>query len=478
MACQTQFPIDVFISYRRATNKSSDHWVDEFKDALQLEMEDLSVNPPKIWRDIENISEGEAWREELQKNIENAAIFLAIISKSYFESDECIKELNHFLGRLKDPKNGAMRKLFQVFKHPSNSEIPREFNDLERVEFFQRDRDPKKFVAFSPAKDSSTHTQFNEKLSQLAQGVMLALEALQAKGRPTLGRVFLARVAPELINERDRLRADLQQQGYEVVPKKEYFWNADDIRQRILDDLEGAQLAVHLVPSMASVEKNTADWTRTQIELAIGVMKAHHRPVPLVWIAPASETDSSMRKLIYNVEHELAEDGVQYWKGGLEEFKNQIYDKLPKPPAVAAEVAGGEDGLDTIALLVEESDLVGLGPLKSKLTGELGLEPLTVKFSQAAPKDRERLVSTLTRCNKAIIYWGQQGEEWLQDLLRVPELKSHKRCDRLAVFIDGPDSDEKSVFSSKWACTIRGSTQTAAEALKSFMAARFEGAGS
>ena len=292
---------------------------------------------------------------EIAQALNDAAIFLAIISRTYLDSDECRKELDTFLGRLKDASTGTQRMIVPIFKQPPkpDQELPREVGDVHRHEFFRWDPPGSpRFRELGPDPDGADTRAFWETLGRVAQDIMVALEALRGAARTrALGTVFVARVGPEIQLERERLRSDLQQRGYLVVPEHEYLWNADDFRARIDADLDAARLCIHLVAKTESIEPETAERAQLQLKLAHEAMKRSARPAPLVWIQPASAVDPSARALIDYIEGDLANDGVEYWRGGLEDLKTQIYDKLgPAAPAPAASPAAGR----AVAMLVEE----------------------------------------------------------------------------------------------------------------------------
>src|SRR5262245_1630492 len=101
----TQFKNDIFVSYRRAANEAHDNWVDAFCAALRASLVEL-VGDGSIWRDESELVQGTKWRQEIAEALNNAAIFIAIISRTYLDSDECRKELDIFLGQLKDAATG------------------------------------------------------------------------------------------------------------------------------------------------------------------------------------------------------------------------------------------------------------------------------------------------------------------------------------------------------------------------------------
>src|SRR5580704_13926944 len=120
-----QFKNDIFISYRRVSNEGEDRWVDAFCDRLRARLADL-VGDITIWRDSAAIRAGDQWRPEIAEALDNAAIFLAIISRTYFDSDVCRAELDRFLGCAKEAAEAMQRRIVPIFKQPTkpDQELP------------------------------------------------------------------------------------------------------------------------------------------------------------------------------------------------------------------------------------------------------------------------------------------------------------------------------------------------------------------
>ena len=455
-----QFKNDLFISYRRTSNEGQDPWVDNFCASVRAQLRDL-VGDVQMWRDTAELRAGDAWRPEIAEAVESTGIFLAVISRTYFDSDECRKELDRFLGRLKAADGGAGRKLVPIYKHPPkpDQELPRELAEIGHHEFFNLN--PKPWRELDPKRD---YDDYHERLGRVVFDLMAALEELQGlQKKQALGKVFIANVGPELLQERERLRTDLRQRGFLVVPEHEYLWNADDHRERIARDLGEALLCIHLVQRQASIEPLTPARTRLQLELAHADMKQRGRPAPLVWIQPAAETDTTTRSLVDYIESDLANEGVDYLQGSLEDLKTLMLDKLPKPtpktPPKPREVA----------VLVEDGDLADLGPLKALLADKLGVEPRPLKFSRATPKDEERLARTLAACPQAIIFWHRQSEDWVFDLMDLDALADRLGPDRLCIVAAGEGSDEKASFTTKKARMVNAVVSSGEAELRRFL---------
>ena len=439
-----QFKNDLFISYRRTSNEGQDPWVDNFCASVRAQLRDL-VGDVQLWRDTSELRAGDAWRPEIAEAVDSTGIFLAVISRTYFDSDECRKELDRFLGRIKGAEGGG-RKLVPVYKHPPkpDQELPRELAEIGHHEFFNLN--PKPWRELDPKRD---YDDYHERLGRVVFDLMAALEELHSQQKKhNLGKVFIANVGPELLQERERLRTDLRQRGFLVVPERETLWNADDHRALIARDLGDALLCVHLVQRSASIEPLTPARTRLQLELAHAEMRQRGRPAPLVWIQPAPDTDTSSRKLIDFIENDLANQGVDYLQGSLEDLKTLLLDKLPKP-AAKAQAKPRE-----VALLVEEGDLADIGPLKALLADTLGLEPRPLKFSAANPKDAERLARTLAACPQALIVWHRQSEDWVFDMMDNAALADRLGPARLAIVAIGEDSAEKASFTTRKASMV------------------------
>jgi hypothetical protein len=469
LAYVPQFDFDIFVSYRHASNEGDDPWVDAFCDQLHHLLAEFSGDI-SIWRDSAVLRAGDRWRPEIAHALERAAIFLAIISRTYFDSDVCRTELDSFLGqRRSDTATGNIR-IVPVFKQPpkEDQDLPRELAEIHHHEFYElKPPGSRRFREFSPASES-TASQFLETMSQLAQDLGFALDELRERARrSTVGTVYLSRVGPELYAERAKLRGDLQQRGYLVVPETEYFWNAMEFRERITEDLGAAHLCIHLVSRTPSIDPLTADRARVQLDLATTIMNEQGKPLPLVWIQPAAETAAEAQALIDYIERDAANRGVEYLPGTLEDFKTQVYEKLDRRPAPTPTVKAKARDL---GLICQDSDLLAMDELVGFLTDTLGLGLRRVKCAAAGPVNAEALAAALAHCDRAIVFWGTQPEEWVTDLLSLDALGNHANRKQLCVFTAAPLSPEKATYRTGKATTIHMTSPRREAELRAFLA--------
>ena len=113
-----QFKNDIFISYRHSSNEGQDRWVDTFCKRLEERLTEF-VGDITIWKDTTELRAGDKWRPEIAEALDSAAIFLAIISRTYFESDVCRNELDQFLGRAQESAEALQRRIVPIFKQPA-----------------------------------------------------------------------------------------------------------------------------------------------------------------------------------------------------------------------------------------------------------------------------------------------------------------------------------------------------------------------
>lgn len=461
------FTNDIFISYRHASNETHDRWIDNFCQELQARLAEL-VGEVSIWRDKAKIEAGEQWRLEIAEAIDSAAVFLAIISRTYFDSEVCRKEFDRFLGRTRAATQKAKCTIVPVFKQPPkpDQELPRELAEIHRHEFFKWDPPGSHhFREFSPARGDES-LLFWETLERLAQDLMDTLENLDGTNIPPAGTVYLARVGPELHDAREKLRSDLRQHHYQVVPDREYFWNSADIKEKITSNIDAAELCIHLIAKTVSIEAETPDRARLQLQLATETMRRKGRPPPLVWLQPADAVDASAGELIDYIQNDLANQGIEVVEDSLEEFKTQIYAKLsPHQPLPASAPSPHE-----VAIIVEEGDIAATGEITAFLVRELHLDPKRVAFLGFSARDPLSLRQTLAACGKCLIYWGKQSEDWICRLLSHDALTTYAGDELLGVYAAAPETAEKATFLTTRARTISGVAGINRDELRSFLA--------
>ena len=451
MVNDQQTKCDIFLSYRHVADETDEKWITKFHEALETKIEDLLGEKVKIWRDKADIRAGDQWRPEIDRALESAAIFLAIISQSYFRSEVCRQEMDRFLGLYKQANDAAPRLILPIFKQPPTTDVPPDINEFHRPRMFYRDNPPG-YDEFAPGR--KTDNDFWDAHGKVAQELKVQLEKIHERMRPqAIGTIYLAEVGLELQRERDNLQADVFQRRYAVLPAKCHMWNASNIGDKIDADLNKSDIAVHLVGRVPPRRSDTPAHTKEQIVRAVDVMRRRGKPAPMVWLQPGAEPEvGDLRDLINYVKTDLPEAGGEFFEGSLEDFKSYVVSKLPQERVPKARVSA--DG-GYVALVVDSKDVVAAKTLKLELVERLDCEPLSIRISESGAIGTMSSKDVPERCGRCIIFWGDQPESWVSEVLALNGLARYQGRERLCVYIAAPESQEKECFVTGKARSIR-----------------------
>lgn len=102
MSIVPDFAYDLFISYAHVNDQriadDDDGWVTDLHDVLSKKLlEEMRVKP-RIWRD-EGGLDGKQVHQGIEEALRSSAVFLAVVSAAYLESEYCNRELNAFVGQ-------------------------------------------------------------------------------------------------------------------------------------------------------------------------------------------------------------------------------------------------------------------------------------------------------------------------------------------------------------------------------------------
>jgi hypothetical protein len=469
-----EFKNDLFISYRRVIDEGAVGWVSSFQNALHQHLKRL-VGDVAIWRDKGQLRTGDQWRDELGEAIESAAIYLAVISRTYLESRECRNELDLMLAMLRADQGKGRRRIFPVYMQPPKVEddVPAELQGTQHREFFERRADAP--LGFSEIEARPDCLEFQQRLTWLAQELTVALERLRDDSLARFaGFVFVADVEPGLYRDRDELSADLFDHRYLVAPEREYLWSSVDIERQIGADLRKSQLSIHLVTPQGLNSEAEVDQARRQLQLAVEAMERNGRPPPLVWVSTREGASVPLQGFLDEIEGPLADRGVEVLVAspkGLEDLKQEVYKRLapqrPTPPPTAIPAAS-----DDLVVLVDDGDCDAFAAMRVRLIEDFDTEAVPVRLAGSAARDATALAQALAGTPRCLVYWGAQPEDWLQQILRMPSLSAHLGRKCFGILVGAPGSAEKRQFVTRKAHVIRldDGAECADQELRDFLA--------
>lgn len=131
MSIVPDFAYDVFISYAHVNDQriaeDDQGWVTDLHDVLSKKLlEEMRVRP-KIWRD-EGGLDGKQIHQGIEAALQSSAVFLAVVSAAYLESEYCDRELQAFVGQqaARFPLTVRGHKRLVTVVYDSEEELPRD----------------------------------------------------------------------------------------------------------------------------------------------------------------------------------------------------------------------------------------------------------------------------------------------------------------------------------------------------------------
>jgi len=245
MSSAQTFTDDVFISYRHLDNELHDEqgkgWIDNFHERFESVLGETLGYEPSIWRDP-RLPGNVYFADVLEERIRNTAVMISILSPGYLQSEWCIGELREFC-RLADNSSGLLvgdkMRVFKVVKtHIERTQHPPEFQKQLGYEFYEIDKTTQRPVAFGQGLGRDRDQRYWGKLDDLAWDVKQVLTSINPRYitpecsvfTRIKGTVYLAQTTRDLNDERDQIKRELLNRGYEILPEKELPLGSEPIR--------------------------------------------------------------------------------------------------------------------------------------------------------------------------------------------------------------------------------------------------------
>lgn len=296
MAYVDRFNYDIFISYDHDDDLpmpgGGEGWVTSFHEYLEYSLK-RRYSEIVVWRDIRQLQGHERFDSKIQKAIDESAVFLALTSTNYFNSDYCKQERALFVSKAKKEPLGLVvedqERLFNILlRNIPYEKWPEEFEGRTGFPFHDAE-DDELGAPSQPSRDK--FSPFGLQLRELADAIERLLDTLKKRGgryerqAPSLlsGQVFMAKVSDELWTKRKRIIGNLEEKGIRVVTESG-LRNLDEAAHddKVKAVLGGVDLSVHLLDRSAGRPINEATgetYRQRQVKLAIKHAKSY-----MIWL--------------------------------------------------------------------------------------------------------------------------------------------------------------------------------------------------
>ncbi len=492
MAYVPNFTNDIFISYAHIDNQALTEeqrgWIDEFHHALELRLQELLGDKPKIWRDLK-LQGNDIFSETLVEQFSNAAILVSVMTPRYVNSTWCLKELQEFIKSAEQNKGfviGDKARVFKVLKTlvPRDKQ-PDAVRGMLGYEFYEIDKATGKPKEYRKDFGPQAFQSFLSILDDLAWHLRLMLDTMKnlngntskaESTKPSGPAIYLSETTSDLKAEREKLKREFEHQGYIILPDKPLPLEGEEFKTAVRAYLSKSKISVHLIGENYGIipEGEMLSVVHLQNELA-AERSEETSFARLIWMPTGLEPrDLRQGEFIDFLKNATeAQKGADILQVSLEELKTVIQDKLtakPKPePAAATSAAASRQ---RIYLICDQVDFEATSELEGFLFDQ-GSEVILSTFEGEEADIREAHKTGLTVCDAAIIFYGQASDNWVRtkmlDLIKAPGYGRAKPMLANLVYVAGPETPLKQRFRTHEALVLKNFGKFSPEALQPFL---------
>lgn len=278
-------------------------------------------------------------------------------------------------------------------------------------------------------------------------------------GHPTNGHgkavIYLAETTADLTLERDRIRRELSQFGYQVVPDKELPLQGPKLIETVNEYLLQARLSVHLIGAHYGIVPELEDRSIARIQHDLAEARSDNSQFKrLIWLPSDLKPKESRQQAFieYLSNSPVALKNAELLREKLEDLKTVIQNQLALLQAKPSEEKT-DAGQTYIYLICEQRDFDAIQPLYQHLY-ESGFEVMLPATGENAIEENQQ---NLRDCDALLVYFGHGSERWL----RTQFSEISKVIDRArpmltkAVYVAPPRSQPKELFMTREAIVIK-----------------------
>ena len=496
MSSTQTFGDDVFISYRHLDNELLDDqgkgWVDNFHERFESVLGEALGYEPKIWRDP-RLPGNAYFADVLEERITTTAVLISILSPGYLQSDWCLGELREFC-RLADQAGGVRvgdrMRVFKVVKtHIERESHPPEFQKQLGYEFFEIDKTTQRPAAFGQELGRNRDQRYWSKLDDLAWDVKQVLANINPRAKipaagsifsRTQGAVYLAQTTRDLSGERDQIKRELQNRGYDILPERELPFISPGYEEAVRECVARAKLSVHLIGgSYGIVPEGAGNRSIVRLQNEIAAERKRDQAFSrLLWmpvgLTPQEEMQSQF--IEYLRTDAATQQGAELLQTPLEELKNLIQLRLTSNGEQHKDEPTGETA-PKIYLIFDKRDLDGIIQLNDYLSVEKKYQVLLPVIDDEGADETQAFdihKENLAQCDAVLIYYGNANQVWFEykrrDLKKIVGLERQALLAAEGVYVASPKTAHKQLFNSPDSIVIKNFADFSPASLDSFLA--------
>jgi hypothetical protein len=439
------FKHDLFVSYTHIDNASDAQgvpWVSQFQLDLKNALCQRLGREPAIFFDTRNFEAGDH-TDFLIDNVRRSAIFLAVLSPAYVTREFTIRELQAYCDRAAEARAVVAVELLPVEERNNHALL----QGRKRTPFWWKDQMAQDIpLRLTPKFNAEL---YNERLQVLAHQLRkLLLEQCEhgvvsrvgqtaapqpkpaATAVPDRKAVLLAQTTDDLYDERERVRACLEQFGIKVLPENDYPQGGQDFAAAFQADVERSGLFVQLLGNFGS--RKPPDLPQTYAQYQYETAKRLGLKI-LQWRHP----DLDPAAVIHRDKPLL--EGPEVLAVGLEEFKGEIL-RICAQQAKSAPPPAPQDAGYHVFINADSSDKELADALLKMFDDRKNFTAARPLFEGSAKDILDDLEANLMNCEALVLLYGRAPPAWVRaQLLRYSKLERLREAPpRVKAILLGP----------------------------------------
>jgi hypothetical protein len=321
------------------------------------------------------------------------------------------------------------------------------------------------------------------RLDDLAHDICCLVEMLEASGAAVIPKtdknqksIFLAQTTFDLREQRETIKRDLQQHGYNVLPAGALPQVESEVMEAVREDLAQCQMSIHLIGKTYSLVPEGGVRSLLEIQNELAIERSTEGDFSrLLWIPPGLQVqDERQKKVIEQVRLDpRTQDGADLLETFLEDLSTVIQGRLKEArlkqdrlqEASRPESVPNLPGRPMTAgiphaqlyLIYDQRDAVVTAPWEDFLFGQ-DFEIIRPVFEGDEAEIREHHEESLRSCDGALIFYGSGNECWLRrklrELQKSPGYGRTKPLPATAISLIPPRTQDKERFRTHEALVI------------------------
>ena len=368
-----------------------------------------------------------------------------------------------------------------------------------KYRFYEEDPIKKTTVEYSQDLGPNKDQRYWNKLGDLARDIGNVLtkagrwvsdpaigDAFKKVAPPSKGAVYLAETTHDRREDRNNIKRELQERGYEVLPEQELPLVSPDYEEAVREYLRRSRLSIHLIgESYGTIPERANNRSVIELQNELAARRSVETSFPrLIWL-PENLQPKEDRQAQFIAELKTRveqQKGAELLQTPLEELKSVIKGKVEALSRNGHKPSPRPAARKKIYLLCDKRDVEQIAPLNTYLVSRK-CEVILPLLDDDGADDTQAIKlheDNLLRCDAVLIFYGKANQFWfsykLNDLEKITGLEKVAGPERAKpllaqmIYVAGPQTVHKELFHTDESLLVKNYDAFAPNLLDEFLA--------